>query len=1255
MRKSLQRGLSLFVVALMLTSMVPAGVLAQETSVPKASEVKPETVSVDNTKAVSSAPQDVTVSESQTMTTEEIVIAPSEPKASQNSLTTDALQTSATEGFEYDVIDGGVRITGYTLFGGEVVIPATLDGKKVLEIGGWAFASRTDITGISLPASVTKIGDGAFQVCSSLASINLPASVTSIGGGAFSSCTSLASISLPASVTSIDGSAFSSCTSLTNIIIPEGITYISGNLFGGCEGLKTVSLPKSLKSISGSAFSGCTSLKSISIPEGVISIGDSSFYNCTTLESINIPKAVTTISYNAFYGCMNLTSINVAADNLKFSSVGGVLYNKAKTILLDCPAGLTSLSIPEGVTKIEDNAVAGRTSLISLSIPKSMVKISNGAFSGCTGLTSLNIAEGITIIGDAAFANCPNLTSVSLPKGVTTIGNGAFAGCTGLSSVVLPEGLTSMGDSVFYNCPSLMSLNIPQSVTRIGTSAFAYCTGLTTIKFLEGVTSIGDSAFDNCTSLTGISLPGSLTSIGSGAFIQCTSLMNISIPEGVIRIGGAAFSQCTSLASVTIAASLTSIGAGAFDGCPSLTKFVVAADNATFAGIGGVLYNKEATTLIRCPEGLANISIPNSVTNIADLAFLNCTYLTTINIPQGATIIGYNAFQNCSILTKVVIPDSVKGIGVYAFNSSPLVQIYGVTGSYAEGYAKQWGIPFVNSVALGVKSLNADKASGQAVNTSVRLTAAATGGISPYQYKFYYKLGTATVTIQDYSVTSTAAFKPTAVGTYTLYVTIKDASGKTATKSIDKYSVVASPSVKTFITDKASGQNINTAITLTAAGADGTLPYQYKFYYKLGTAMVTIQNFSATGTAIFKPTTAGTYTLCVDLKDVNGNTSTKSIANYVVVNNPVVASFTTDKASGQSINTSINLNATGTGGKAPYQYKFYYKLGTATVLIKDFSVSNLATFKPTTPGTYTLYVQIKDTDGKAVTKSIANYQVVNYPSVMTFTTDKASGQNINTSINLSATGSDGKAPYQYKFYYKLGTTTVLIKDFSVTSTAVFKPTAVGTYTLCVDVKDANGKTGTKSIANYTVGNNPVVASFTTDEPSGQYVNTSIDLTAFGTAGKAPYQYKFYYKLGTAIVLLKDFSSSNTAAFKPITAGSYTLCVQIKDAAGKTVTKSIGNYQVLANPIVKTFTADKVSGQNINTSINLTATGSEGKAPYQYKFYYKLGTNIMVIKDYSTTNTAVFKPTTPGTYSLYVQIKDANGKRSSKSIASYIIK
>ena len=165
-------------------------------------------------------------------------------------------------------------------------------------------------------------------------------------------------------VTSIGRYAFVDCTSLTSVTIPDSVTSIGDDAFGGCSSLTSVTIPDSVTSIGGGAFCGCTSLTSVTIPDSVTSIGEKAFYYCSSLTSVTIPDSVTSIGDGAFASCTSLTGIWVAEGNNDYSSdASGVLFNKDKTTLVQCPGAFAAYAIPDSVTSIEGQAFRDCTSL----------------------------------------------------------------------------------------------------------------------------------------------------------------------------------------------------------------------------------------------------------------------------------------------------------------------------------------------------------------------------------------------------------------------------------------------------------------------------------------------------------------------------------------------------------------------------------------------------------------------------------------------------------------------------------------------------------------------------------------------------------------------------------------------------------------------------------------------------------------------------------------------------------------------------
>ena len=374
-----------------------------------------------------------------------------------------------------------------------------------------------------------------------------------------------------------------------------------------------------MTNIENGAFSGCTGLTSITIPNSVTSIGNSPFSRCSSLASIKVESG------NAYYDSRNDCN---------------AIISKKDNILI---SGCKNTIIPNDITSID------------------------GAFYGCIGLTSITIPNSVTNIGNNAFSDCSGLTSVIIPKSVTDIGSGAFSGCTGLISIDIPNSVTSIGSSAFLSCSGLTSIDIPNSVTSIGGSAFAYCSGLTSIDIPNSVTSIGGFAFAKCIGLKSIIIPNSITSIERETFWDCKSLTSITIPNSVTNIGFHAFMNCSSnLSSIKVEK-----GNAYYDSRDNCNAIISKKDNMLILGCKNSIVPNNVTSIgesafVDC-KGLTSLIIPTSVTTIGSAAFYGCKSLSSIKIPNSVTTIGPLAFSYCKSLFSITIPNSVTSIGSMAF------------------------------------------------------------------------------------------------------------------------------------------------------------------------------------------------------------------------------------------------------------------------------------------------------------------------------------------------------------------------------------------------------------------------------------------------------------------------------------------------------------------------------------------------------------------------------------------------------------
>ena len=638
------------------------------------------------------------------------------------------------------------------------------------------FYERTDIKSVVIKNGVTNVGLYTFQDCSNITSISIPASVIVIDDSAFKWGTAnLEKIEVDSNnkdYTTVDG-----------VLYDKKESY----LYFCPQAKKDISIPNTVQHIDSFAFYGCRYLKNITLPKGLRAIGQSAFDSCTSLETVVIPSTVSymDLDYNMFDGCVSLVSIDVDSDNTTVSSIDGVLYNKEKTTLLVCPNRKESITIPETVTSIDDNAFYlddhdetyalltsidvdannkvyssddgmlyskdGTTLLMcprgkkSAAIADHATTIAPEAFHACKSLESVSIPDSVVIIGEDAFWDCTKLTVITIPNKVTNIESGLFWGCESLESVNIPASVSTISADAFNYCEKLESINvdsnnqnyctvdgalynkditklvkcpagkdsidIPSTVKTIGNNAFQSCDKLTSFTIPVSVTSIGDNAFESCTKLSSITIPDSVTSIGEYAFNYCENLKSVTLPESMTNIADGMFQCCSNLTSITIPSSVTSIGNRAFDECKNLTNINIP---VSVTSIGDY-------TFCYC-ESLKNINIPDSVKSIGYSAFKNCrslksatlsksikvlagsifedcSSLTSITIPDGVETIGSSALSNCTSLKSVTIPGSVTYIWFDAFEGhcSDDFAIYGKKGSYAENFAKENGEIFIDS------------------------------------------------------------------------------------------------------------------------------------------------------------------------------------------------------------------------------------------------------------------------------------------------------------------------------------------------------------------------------------------------------------------------------------------------------------------------------------------------------------------------------------------------------------------------------
>lgn len=276
---------------------------------------------------------------------------------------------------------------------------------------------------------------------------------------------------------------------------------------------------------------------------------------------------VTEIGHDASFGLANVTKLTIPAtikkiDKYAFSdmkALTAVVFEKN-------PDGNSAL------TEIGEYAFQGDVKLAEISIPDGVSKINNNTFEGCSVLKTVNLPDTVSNIGEYAFADCTALKELRLPVYLMEIGKFAFKG-SALKSIDLPEELEILNEGVFMGCTSLESAVIHSKVKVIDKDAFNGCSSLKKLTPLVKEDGSYEVAIPDYVAVADNDVKGKATissdasviggealiAINKGAFNGCSALgPTLIFPENMLTLGGSAFENCSSLKKLVVLTKNTS-------------------------------------------------------------------------------------------------------------------------------------------------------------------------------------------------------------------------------------------------------------------------------------------------------------------------------------------------------------------------------------------------------------------------------------------------------------------------------------------------------------------------------------------------------------------------------------------------------------------------------------------------------------------------------------------------------------------------
>lgn len=355
--------------------------------------------------------------------------------------------------FEAQYVNGVYTITkfkGQNIT--EIVVPASIDGRKVQAIGAYAFNGAGNIHSLYLPDSLEIIGENAFYAYP----IDSIGSYTYTMNGNF---IDVDTSSMEAAITetpSIDTASVTTCSSL-----PKSLTTIGKNAFAN-SGIKNIVINSNLAILGESAFENTGNFLDFTINAGasISEIGSYAFRN-SGIHTFTVNGSIGKIGTSAFEGTGNIDKF-VVNEGGSITEIGSSVFQNS---------GIHYVTLRGTVTSIGDRAFASCGNILDVTVESSTpYTLGEYAFNNA-GIHSVNLSNGLSVVSKGTFEGCGNLETVNLPETLTHIEEDAFKNVSNIKKItindtatVAPNAFAGAGGSTLQALAATNNANVKNAV-----------------------------------------------------------------------------------------------------------------------------------------------------------------------------------------------------------------------------------------------------------------------------------------------------------------------------------------------------------------------------------------------------------------------------------------------------------------------------------------------------------------------------------------------------------------------------------------------------------------------------------------------------------------------------------------------------------------------------------------------------------------------------------------------------------------------